>query len=461
MAEYCNDRFLMVEDNEDSFQMWQGLVGPHYTPIVSNDGTLSWTNNGLLPNPDAVNLRGPQGAGLTIAGIRESESALPEETAPGALWLVGTEVPYEGYSYINGAWVDLGPVTVGPAGPPGPQGDDYTLTEADKAEIADAAEVVLLNNLANNPLPINRGGTGAQTLADAQENLGIADLADQIGDTPLATEAQDIRGAINELVGDLGSLDFDTAAQNVTGAVNELEAEKVDKAGDTMTGTLVVENNYPIIVARSDKIETDKTSISSDSYANIAIKDKSDRYVVYLQAEQLASGRVGLTLNLRRYNSGNINHGLKLTITNDGTKAVELDAPSAWRKALALGNASGDFPLTIAQGGSGQQAATTETTIANIVSDATNFTVTSASFVKWGKIAQISIVAKCTTAISSGGSGYNYCTLKTGYRPAIMSTIFDSSANPVTASTNGALTGWRSSVAVDTTVTIRGIFILA
>ena len=224
MAEYCNDRFELVEDNEDSFGMWQGLVGPHYTPIMSNDGTLSWTNNGFLPNPDSVNLRGPQGAGLTIAGIRESTAGLPESAAAGVVWLFGMEEPYEGYSYINDEWIDLGPMTVGPAGPPGPQGDDYTLTSADKTEIAGEAEQLLLNDLNNNPLPVTKGGTGAQTLAGAQENLGITDLADQIGDTPLATEAQDIRGAINELVGDLGSLDFDTDAQNVTGAVNELAA---------------------------------------------------------------------------------------------------------------------------------------------------------------------------------------------------------------------------------------------
>ena len=78
MAEYCNDKFLMVEDNEDSFRMWQGLVGPHYTPIVDNDGTLRWTNDGMLPNPDSVNIRGPQGAGLTIGGIRETVEELLE-----------------------------------------------------------------------------------------------------------------------------------------------------------------------------------------------------------------------------------------------------------------------------------------------------------------------------------------------------------------------------------------------
>ena len=39
----------------------QGVDGATYTPSVSQDGTLSWTNNGNLPNPEAVNIRGPEG----------------------------------------------------------------------------------------------------------------------------------------------------------------------------------------------------------------------------------------------------------------------------------------------------------------------------------------------------------------------------------------------------------------
>ena len=57
----CCDRFVMIEGEEDSFETWQGLRGPYYTPSVSEDGTLSWTNNGDLQNPAAVNLKGPPG----------------------------------------------------------------------------------------------------------------------------------------------------------------------------------------------------------------------------------------------------------------------------------------------------------------------------------------------------------------------------------------------------------------
>ena len=337
MAEYCNDKFLMVEDNEDSFRMWQGLVGPHYTPIVDNDGTLRWTNDGMLPNPDSVNIRGPQGAGLTIGGIRETAEELPAQAPPGVLWLVGTESPFESYSFIGGEWIDLGLCYVGPAGPPGPQGDDYSLTPADKSEIAAEAEQLLLNDLNNNPLPISRGGTSAQTLAGAKENLGITDLEEQIGDTPLATDAQDIRGAINELVGDLGSLDFDTDAQNVTGAVNELVDKKVSKSGDTMTGNLNINNNAPGIIAKKiNKSSADDVS-ANDNSVGYRVTDKNGNIVAIFTDRYLASGNaVGAWLGgARVVNGSNSFNNLYLLIDASGNPFVLLEA-AAWRKALEI-----------------------------------------------------------------------------------------------------------------------------
>lgn len=53
------------------------LVGPYFTPSVSSDGTLSWTNNGDLVNPTPRNIRGPQGVqgetGATGNGIASIE----------------------------------------------------------------------------------------------------------------------------------------------------------------------------------------------------------------------------------------------------------------------------------------------------------------------------------------------------------------------------------------------------
>ena len=39
----------------------KGDIGPYYTPSVSEDGNLSWSNNGDLNNPSTVNIKGPKG----------------------------------------------------------------------------------------------------------------------------------------------------------------------------------------------------------------------------------------------------------------------------------------------------------------------------------------------------------------------------------------------------------------
>ena len=46
---------------EDGSTGPQGETGPYFTPSVSAEGLLSWTNNGGLSNPQSVNIRGPQG----------------------------------------------------------------------------------------------------------------------------------------------------------------------------------------------------------------------------------------------------------------------------------------------------------------------------------------------------------------------------------------------------------------
>lgn len=47
----------------------QGKVGPYYTPAVDSQGILSWENNGQLPNPVSINIKGPQGDKGTAATI--------------------------------------------------------------------------------------------------------------------------------------------------------------------------------------------------------------------------------------------------------------------------------------------------------------------------------------------------------------------------------------------------------
>lgn len=47
--------------NNGQIQGPTGATGPYFTPSVSENGDLSWTNNGGLPNPATVNITGPTG----------------------------------------------------------------------------------------------------------------------------------------------------------------------------------------------------------------------------------------------------------------------------------------------------------------------------------------------------------------------------------------------------------------
>ena len=115
-----SDQFVFYEDNKDEFKMWQGLKGPYYIPYVDENGILSWTNTGDLPNPQSVNITGPAGSSFDISGIVATVSQLPSSGE--GVWLVGSEPPYEGYTYISGAWEDIGQFAIGPKGDTGDTG---------------------------------------------------------------------------------------------------------------------------------------------------------------------------------------------------------------------------------------------------------------------------------------------------------------------------------------------------
>lgn len=116
---YCEHDCFTMDENQDEFRMWQGLVGPTFFPTVDANGNISWTNNGGLPNPVTQNIRGPEGHGCEISGIVASASELPVSAPQGTMYAVGTEEPYDAYCYL-GEWVNLG--LIFPRGPVGPQG---------------------------------------------------------------------------------------------------------------------------------------------------------------------------------------------------------------------------------------------------------------------------------------------------------------------------------------------------
>lgn len=117
----------------------RGPAGAHYTPSVTADGDLSWSNNGGLENPATVNIRGPQGIqgdkgdtgeGFAVLGYYASLSALQagvSNPSAGDAYGVGAGEPYDIYIWdgVNSKWVNNGPLqgAKGEQGPTGPKGD--------------------------------------------------------------------------------------------------------------------------------------------------------------------------------------------------------------------------------------------------------------------------------------------------------------------------------------------------
>lgn len=108
------------EDGED---------GATFTPSVSAEGILSWTNNKGLANPTSVNIMGPQGA-TGPQGPAGADGADGQDGANGITPHIGTN----GHWYIGET--DTGVSAQGPAGADGADGEDGAAgTEITAAQI--------------------------------------------------------------------------------------------------------------------------------------------------------------------------------------------------------------------------------------------------------------------------------------------------------------------------------------
>lgn len=143
----------------------KGDTGYIFTPKVDEQGNLSWSNNGGLPNPDTVNIRGERGEAFTyddftpeqLAGLvgpqgpegPQGERGEPFEyedfTAEQLLALTGPQGPIgpagaTGQRGEKGDTGERGPT--GPTGPTGPRGykgdkgDPFTYSDFTSAQLA-------------------------------------------------------------------------------------------------------------------------------------------------------------------------------------------------------------------------------------------------------------------------------------------------------------------------------------
>lgn len=179
-----------------------------------------------------------------------------------------------------------------------------------------------------------------------------------------------------------------------------------------ITGELSIKSSY-----------TDGTAPSSETVGNrLLFLDSNGSRVGNVNVAFETDGSEGLVLTSRRYAGSTYKiANLALFIKSDGTEKVVMSGPAAWRSALGLGT-SGALPITIAQGGSGQTGVVTESTVSNVISAGSGFTISSVSYKQWGKFVQLHISAKATSAQSTGAL-VTVGTIVSGKRPAIASAV--------------------------------------
>ena len=104
----------------------QGGIGPRgytFTPSVSSSGVITWTNNGGLTNPSAVNIKGPKGD-QGVQGIQGIQG-VPGEIGPRGVTFTPSLSSDGVLSFTNdGELENPTPVDLtGPQGPRGQKGD--------------------------------------------------------------------------------------------------------------------------------------------------------------------------------------------------------------------------------------------------------------------------------------------------------------------------------------------------
>ena len=294
MAEYCDsftfsennqDHYDMVPNDKDSYQFWQGLRGPYFTPSVDEDGVLSWTNNGQLPNPEPVRIVGKDGRGITLTGQCETVAELPEDPDQGEAWAVGTEEPFECYAWF-GEWIDMG--LLFPAGQDGvspavtitptstghkvkitdrdhPSGQEFNVDDGDPGQDGVSPAVTITQTSTGHKVKITdkthpagqefdvengtpgAPGQGVPAGGSAGQYLKKASAADYDGEWD-TLGAGDV-AYDDSLTYESGTVGEELSAQKNT--LNQLDAEKADEAslalrrsGATNTGEQIENGTY-------------------------------------------------------------------------------------------------------------------------------------------------------------------------------------------------------------------------
>lgn len=313
------------------------------------------------------------------------------------------------------------------------------------------------------PVSIANGGTGGTTAAKAKANLGLGTEAqnfkagnytgtDQIFGIAAKCVNTNCSSYLNKEIAlvvktngifawntteskSVWGLDLPVPVANGgTGATSAANARTnlavLGTAGGTLTGDIYLKS--------STKDASSTSNPTSELAApHIYFRDKNNYTEAWICQTHTTSSKYGLVMQTRRPFTSNgttteTKHYLAMYINNEGGREVIVTESLPWRKAFGIGT-NGAWPLTIAQGGTGQTGITATTTISNVAVAGSGWKIVSVRAAKWGKVAFVNMTLAATAAVTVPANGNMsnkiIATLTTDYRPRFWSTAYGTHDN--------------------------------
>lgn len=248
----------------------KGDTGPYFTPSVSAEGVISWSNNGGLNNPPETNIRGPQGErGIQgeqgIQG-KQGEQGIQGEQGPqgiqgpkGADGPKGDTGPYftpavsaEGIiSWSNNGGLD-NPASVSIKGPQGTKGD--TGAQGAQGEQGPAGPNEITADTATNINGLLKGN--GSTVQVAQSGVDYAAPATDTVVTVSASAWSDntitlsVTGVMVDSKLEIGLSDTATDEQYAAATAAQIRATGSGNGTVTLKATTAPTIDLPIIIRR-------------------------------------------------------------------------------------------------------------------------------------------------------------------------------------------------------------------
>ena len=183
--------------------------------------------------------------------------------------------------------------------------------------------------------------------------------------------------------------------------VHPTDTSKVSITGDTMTGDLTISNNDGAFYLVDPLYGYG--DLPSDTQSEwLLFKEKSGVSIGTVYSRFYSDGATSLSIRARgRVNNENVDNSLVIGVSAYGTRTIAITEKNPWLNALGLGSP------------------TSTTTASSIVTASSGFSIDSASFYQWGRVAMVSVTFKKTAAVTSVTT-MNPGTIVSGKRPVLI-----------------------------------------